>query len=354
VRTTAATFIGVLLVTGAGIVAAAGPIPQDKNLQVVEQSLELLQESSREWLTKASCASCHHQVLEEMAVNKARRQGISIDETLVILQRARIEQTLSEAQPKMLEIIGSHQRTQVGPNPEMIFGYMLLGLAETARKPDLLTANTVRYLLLLQEKGGNWRSRVKQRPPLEASDFTATALAIRAISAFRPGGQENTSEQAISRATRWLLATNSADTEDSVFRLFGLHWAHAERRQIKAVGRDLLLQQRADGGWSQTVTGESDAYATGQSLVALREARILRSDAPEHRKAIAFLMRTQEPDGSWHVSTRAQPIQKYFETGFPHGKDQFISYAATCWATMAILNDDGAHRSMAAAFKSRH
>jgi predicted ATPase len=102
------------------------------------------------------------------------------------------------------------------------------------------------------------------------------------------------------------------------------------------------------------VTGESDAYATGQSLVALREARILRSDAPEYSKAIAFLMRTQEPDGSWHVSTRGQPIQKYFETGFAHGKDQFISYAATCWATMAILNDDGAHRSMAAAFKSRH
>jgi hypothetical protein len=26
----------------------------------------------------------------------------------------------------------------------------------------------------------------------------------------------------------------------------------------------------------------------------------------------------------------------YFDAGFPGGEDQFISYAATCWASMAI------------------
>jgi hypothetical protein len=30
------------------------------------------------------------------------------------------------------------------------------------------------------------------------------------------------------------------------------------------------------------------------------------------------------------------PVQPYFESGFPHGKSQFISSAATCWATMAL------------------
>ena len=33
---------------------------------------------------------------------------------------------------------------------------------------------------------------------------------------------------------------------------------------------------------------------------------------------------------------RAVPFQPYFETGFPYGKDQFISAAATGWATMAL------------------
>jgi hypothetical protein len=36
------------------------------------------------------------------------------------------------------------------------------------------------------------------------------------------------------------------------------------------------------------------------------------------------------------VKTRAIPSNPYFESGFPHGKSQFISYAATCYAVMAL------------------
>jgi hypothetical protein len=30
------------------------------------------------------------------------------------------------------------------------------------------------------------------------------------------------------------------------------------------------------------------------------------------------------------------PIQPYFESGFPHGRNQFISAAGTNWAAMAL------------------
>ena len=49
-----------------------------------------------------------------------------------------------------------------------------------------------------------------------------------------------------------------------------------------------------------------------------------------------FLGKTQEDDGSWHAASRSRPIQRYFETGCPHGKDQFISMSATGWATAAL------------------
>jgi hypothetical protein len=29
-------------------------------------------------------------------------------------------------------------------------------------------------------------------------------------------------------------------------------------------------------------------------------------------------------------------VQRYFDSDFPHGKDQFIATAATHWATMAL------------------
>ncbi|MBA2258707.1 MAG: ankyrin repeat domain-containing protein, partial [Acidobacteria bacterium] len=37
----------------------------------------------------------------------------------------------------------------------------------------------------------------------------------------------------------------------------------------------------------------------------------------------------------------------YFETGFPHGRDQFISYAGSAWATMALVLTGGPGRSAA-------
>ena len=55
-------------------------------------------------------------------------------------------------------------------------------------------------------------------------------------------------------------------------------------------------------------------------------------------KQPTWLLKNQKPDGSWYVKTRSRPIQKYFESGFPHGQDQFISISATCWAVLALTS----------------
>ena len=82
---------------------------------------------------------------------------------------------------------------------------------------------------------------------------------------------------------------------------------------------------------------KSDAYATGSVLVTLHEAGELSVADPVWKSGIDYLLRTQKPDGSWHVRTRAEPLQVYFESGFPHGKDQFISAYATGWSTKSLL-----------------
>ena len=53
-------------------------------------------------------------------------------------------------------------------------------------------------------------------------------------------------------------------------------------------------------------------------------------------RGVAFLLKSQKVDGSWLVRSRSRPFQTYFESGFPHGKDQFISLAASGWATTAL------------------
>ena len=125
--------------------------------------------------------------------------------------------------------------------------------------------------------------------------------------------------------------------EDRALRLLGLYWAGAEARWTKEAANLLLSEQRPDGGWAQLPSLSSDAYATGEVLYALHEGAKVPVSDPAYRRGLGFLLRTQGADGSWFVATRSFPMIEYFSSGFPHGKSQFISTAATCWATMALV-----------------
>ena len=120
-------------------------------------------------------------------------------------------------------------------------------------------------------------------------------------------------------------------------RLLGLVWSSAPEAAISQATQELLAQQRPDGGWAQLPGLEPDAYATGQALVALHQAG-MPTVAKEYRHGMAFLLRTQLDDGSWRVRTRSSPLQPLKDSRFPHGRDQWISAAATAWASMALAN----------------
>src|SRR5262249_22985036 len=79
---------------------------------------------------------------------------------------------------------------------------------------------------------------------------------------------------------------------------------------------------------------ETDAYATGQALVALEAAGQAVAGA-EYQHGVTFLLRTQFPDGSWVVRTRTFPVQPPKDSGFPHRPHQRISGARTRWAAAA-------------------
>jgi hypothetical protein len=69
----------------------------------------------------------------------------------------------------------------------------------------------------------------------------------------------------------------------------------------------------------------------------MHELGVPASDAA-YQRGVAYLLRTQLEDGSWHVASRAPKFQPYFQSGFPHDHDQWISAAATAWAAIALSN----------------
>src|SRR5262249_14661437 len=143
------------------------------------------------------------------------------------------------------------------------------------------------------------------RVPVESSDFTATACAIRTLKASTSASREDVAAESLRKARQWLERTKPSSTEDKTFRLYGLKWAEASRDAIDAAVEDLKHAQNADGGWGQMPGFNSDAYATGQALVMLHDCGGVDGSDRGYRRGIRYLLNTQEPDGSWFVHKRA-------------------------------------------------
>src|SRR5262249_32220191 len=123
------------------------------------------------------------------------------------------------------------------------------------------------------------------RPPIESSAFTSTALSLRSLQLY---GKDTASQ--IDRARAWLEHAAPRTTEDRAMQLLGLNWAKADAARLGEAADALIAQQRPDGGWSQLTTLETDAYATGQALVALQAAGIATS-SPAYQRGIVYLLR---------------------------------------------------------------
>jgi len=295
----------------------------------ISRSIPLLQLSGTEFVSNSpeNCVSCHHQSLPAMAFRLASERGFPIDEKMF----------RDIATPTIQELAPRRERLMLGmgvPDP-LDPAYLLLALGAANHKPDRTTDALVHFLTLKQGRDGHWRS-VLHRPPVDDSDFTSTAIGLRALALFTPRGRREEIGERIKRAARWLEGAAPKTTEDRALQLLGLTWAHSTSPASEQRASELLAMQHADGGWGQLPGSKSDAYATGEVLFALEQSGRLRSTDAAYRRGVGFLLKTQRPDGSWFVQTRSQPVQPYFESGFPHGKSQFISCAATSWAVMAL------------------
>jgi ankyrin repeat protein len=307
---------------------AAAPAPAASLRAAVLRSLPLLQQNDVTFLKKAGCVSCHNNTLTAMTIATARQKALPIDEQIARQQLQTIATYLDGWRDRALQGMGI-------PGDADTVSYILLGMAAENYRPDPAT-DAMAYLLKRQQApDGRWRI-LAHRPPIESSDIQVTAASMRAMQVYAPASARAEYQQAVRRAAAWLEKQAPATTEERAFHLLGLAWGEASRTLIQQRGRALVAEQRPDGGWAQTSWLASDAYATGQALVALAESGALSVADPAYTRGVRFLMNTQFADGSWFVRTRALPIQPHFESGFPYGRDQFISAAATNWAARAL------------------
>lgn len=294
--------------------------------EAVEKSVALLQRVDRRFFARSGCIACHQQSITAMVTRMAEDRGLRTDR----------EQTRASA---AISGMLAGELTGALVNQEFVLGDVMTvayGLLERSAA-GAETGAMVRFLANQQNVDGSWRA-TDQRPPMTYRCSTATALSLWALGLHGAATLGTTElEEIRSRALRWLEATEPADTEDRVSRLIALAEAGATDAAVAVARRSLLATQREDGGWAQLDHLSSDAYATGSALFALHGFGALDVDDPAYQRGVRYLRESQLPDGSWHVKSRTLKVQPYFESGFPHGHDQWLSAGATAWATMALM-----------------
>ena len=288
----------------------------------ITRSVQLLERTNDQFFHKAGCFACHEQPPTEFATSAARAKGIPVDEKAA---RERIQQITLTMSPVELE--GAAALGGADNNLYAVEALVRAGYAPN-RITDLLAAN----LAASQGGDGGWHLPGYSRSPIQDSDFSRTAMAIRALKVYGTPGRATEIKQRIERGKQWLVHAQPVILEDLDMRLVGAAAAGASAAELHQLAEPILAARCSDGGWAQRKGFPSDAYATGMTLWALNEAGMMRPDD----KGVKFLLGTQSADGSWHVASRATKFQEYFESGFPYGHDQWISTMATGWAANAL------------------
>ncbi len=296
--------------------------------EAIERSIPLLQRTDVTFTQKSGCISCHNNTFTAVTVSSAKENRIVVNDAIVQSQLKVNGSYIESWRERILQGVGI-------PGDADTMSYILVALAAEHYPADAATDAIVRFLKDKQRQDGSWII-LAHRPPIESSDIEVTANSMRAMQLYAPPMMREEYDRAIRLAADWLTTVQPRNNEDRAFQLLGLAWAKKDQPSIRAAAKALAAEQGSYGGWAQIPSLPSDAYATGQALVALREGGAMSASDPVYKRGVQFLLSTQLADGSWFVKTRAMRIQPFFESGFPHGHDQFISAAGTNWATQAL------------------
>jgi hypothetical protein len=282
--------------------------------------------------SKQDCLSCHQQSLPLAAMGLARKRQAAVNtgaeqELIKLVHEGELKNIEADLQPIF------------HPDPAGSKGYLLLGFAAQDLPANEYVDSWVHHLAAIQGKDGRWHNNLP-RPPLQTSDVSSTALAIQALQRYPLPGRKAEFSERVDRAREWLWTVKAQNTDERAYQILGLFWAGESPKRLQGLAKVLAAEQREDGGWAQLTTLKSDAYATGQAIYALRVGGGLASAHPAIDRGRRYLLQTQLADGTWYVHRRAFPFQPTMESGFPHGRDSWISAAATSWAVMALSLPD--------------
>lgn len=361
-----------ILVLATPVVYAEEPVDRTSIQTAVSRSVEWLERDMVTWRSTKGCAACHHGPMYLWSMHVARRQGYAVNEPqlqemtqwLLTNDKARIFPRPSVATAELARSDDSADRmttAMMGHNnlsqPTLYLAHALNAMPADEPMRQIGWQKITEHWAAAQMDDGSFAGR-RGWPPIFNTPQIHTLYAAVALA-----DTDAQTAELLARASRFLDRQSPDETHQGVvLRLLReTHRADAnptqqapgspqtESPESRAPGapipgsqelrshliESLRQQQRPDGGWAQTPDRDSDALATGQSLYVLKLAGIHSGD-PAVDRGLAFLVHTQQADGTWPITSRPNP-----ETGKPASWLNPITYAGTAWGTLGLMSHVG-------------
>jgi len=302
------------------------PVGAPQVRQTVEKSLVFLEKDGLDWET-TKCVSCHHGPWMMWSGYEAKKRGFTVNEKSLAQVRAgalKAYTTHPTMRPTNRDVLND-----LGINViYLTFGMGAAGApdAETAKFFDKAAA----HLLEQQKENGSWKVFITKTPdgrmaPIIDHDDVTTMWALLALNYREPSGiSKDALAKSKAKGLKFLSDNPPSDDLQALVLRIMLNQRLDKTDDVQALVKQLLTLQKDDGGWSQAKKLKSDALGTGQALVALTTAGVTAKN-PAVAKAWGYLIKTQKPNGSWDVNSRA------------YQRPEFSSYMGTAWATLALV-----------------
>ena len=267
------------------------------------------------WPRKNRCYSCHNNGDAARALYAARPHSIVFDPEAIG------STTRWLARPDEWKHSGPPGRQDDRKLSTIQFASALVA-ARNAGEPAPALERAAELVASEEEEDGSWA--------LETGGFagspvsygrTLGTVAARDVLALAGGGRF---AEPLSRADAWLRRQRPVSVFEAGALLIGLAPSEAEARSLSL--NVIRKGECPGGGWGPYVTSPPEIFDTAIVLLGLSKEPGSAEVCQMRQRGRGFLIRAQQPDGSWQETTRPSGGESYAQR-----------ISTTAWATLALL-----------------
>jgi hypothetical protein len=287
---------------------------RDPDKTAVVQAVRFLEKEVPAWPRDNRCFSCHNNGDGARALYEAKRKGIRVSDGALNDTSSWLER------PDKWE----HNKGDPGFSDQRLANLQFAATLFTSSKSQTFALiSAIKKIAADQMPDGAWHIDEESRvgSPTTYGPNLATFIAWQLLDK----SNEPEARKAADKAKRWLAQAPAQNIPAAaVFLLtFGNEGSAADK--TKSCLELIENGQGRDGGWGPYVDAPPEVFDSALVLLALSELK-----RPGFQERIArgrdFLIRSQEPDGSWPATTRPSGGTSYAQ-----------KISTTAWATQALL-----------------